>query len=113
MQGGARGTRPPVAECSGWESVLREGGKGQTHKQPRTKGRRERQKTGAMDAERGSEETRARLTRTTGDAGDGGRRPQHRAGTVGCANADEKTAHNGATRCSTPRTQKKSEQSKQ
>eukprot|EP00964_Phaeocystis_antarctica_P046478 scaffold26866_cov85-Phaeocystis_antarctica.AAC.2 len=28
MQGGARGTRPPVGECSGWESVPREGGRG-------------------------------------------------------------------------------------
>ena len=33
-----------------------------------------------MDAERESEGTRARLTQPTGDAGGGGRRPQHHAG---------------------------------
>ena len=65
-----------------------------------------------MDAERESEETRARLTQPTGDAGGGGRRPQHHAGATEGATADEIT-HNSTTRCSTPHRRNKSEPSKQ
>ena len=47
MQGGARGTRPPVGECIGWEGVLG-GGAGAGTPADAGNGRREQWETWAM-----------------------------------------------------------------